>query len=134
MLIEGEIEVVKDGMRSQEEKRGMTEEMIPQESKMSVTGGLFEKGMTLRTHVACRRPSEAFQDNPRSLPIEELEVLEGRSGGILKRLCARESAVRLTRGGVFGRLLGEAWGRKGNRSMGRGEVFVGWAPCTNVVM
>jgi hypothetical protein len=119
MLITGEIEVVKDGMRSHEkEKWGMTEEMVPQESKMSVTGGLFEKGMTLRTHVACRRPSEAFQDDPRSLPIEELEVLEGRSGGILKRLCARESAGEIDSRWCVRPALGEAWGRKGKSSMG----------------
>lgn len=68
MSIEGEGGIVKDGMRLQrKEKRGMTEEMIPQEWKMSVTARLFERGMTLRTQVACRRPSEAFQDDPRSL-------------------------------------------------------------------
>ena len=52
----------------------------------------FKVEMTLRTHVAYGRPSEAFQDSPPFSSIEERKVLEGRSRGILKRLCARESA------------------------------------------
>lgn len=58
---------------------------------MSVTVKKFERTMTLRTHVACGRPSEVFQDDPRSLRSRNSKVLEGRSGVILKRLCARES-------------------------------------------
>lgn len=34
--------------------------------------------------------------------------------------------MRLTRGGVFGRLGGEAWGKKENQA-GAGQEFVGYA-------
>lgn len=37
---------------------------------MSVTVGLFRIGLTLRTHVACVRPSEVSQDPPLFSSIE----------------------------------------------------------------
>lgn len=72
--------------------------------EMNVTSRRFKQGLTLRTHVACRRPSEVLQDDP--LPLQSRNAKFSKEDEEESR---RDSAhenllMRLPVGDVFVRL------------------------------
>ena len=68
--------------------------------------------MTLRTHVACRRPSEAFPGRPLSLRSRNSRFSKEDQGESEERLCTQESAGEIDLRWCFRPALGEKRGEK----------------------
>ena len=76
--------------------------------------------MTLRTHVACRRPSEAFPGQPLALRSRNSRFSKEDQGESGERLCAQESADEIYLRWCCRPALGEKRGeRKEERRMAR---------------